>query len=333
MTKDELRQAKKEAKRRKASFSIRYGIYTVLRYVLLGFILASLVNLVFTYFFYTPKMYHIGRSNADLVIKYNVLREKIRSADRSLDELKHRDNAVYRSLFGTDTMSRAGIYVDYPEEKYAGLSNDHFSSLMTDTWKYLDRVSRRIYLQSVSLDQLQLLARDKEQMASAIPAIMPVDVRNLRGSISAFGNRFHPIYKRYIHHKGIDLPGRISDPVYAAGDGYVSVVNSAGTGRKGYGKNLVIDHGFGYQTRYAHLSKALVTPGQWVKRGELIAEVGNTGGTVGSHLHYEVIYMGIPVNPVSYFKRDMDPAEFAKIIESANDSAIYETEFGTNVEE
>lgn len=333
MTKNELKQAKREAKRQKASFSIRYGIYTVLRYVLIGFILASVVNLVFTYFFYTPKMYHIGRNNAELVVKYNVLREKIRSAGRSLDELKHRDNAVYRSLFGADTMKIAGIYVDYPEEKYAGLARDHFASLMTDTWKQLDLMSRRIYLQSVSLDQLQLLARDKEQMASAIPAIMPVDARNLRGSISAFGNRFHPIYKRYIHHKGIDLPGRTGDPIYAAGDGYVGAVNSAGTGKKGYGKNLVVDHGFGYQTRYAHLSKVLVTPGQWVKRGELIAELGNTGGSIGPHLHYEVIYLGVPVNPVSYFKRDMDPAEFEKIIESANDNTIYETEFGTNVEE
>lgn len=332
MTREELKRAKKEAKKARASFSIRYGIYTTLRYVLLGFILASVVNLIFTTFFYTPKLYSIGRGNAELIVRYNILQEKIHAASRRLDELKHRDNEVYRSLFGVDSMYIQGIYSDYPEEKYASLEDDHFASLMTDTWKYLDRIGRRIYLQSVSLDQLQLLARDKEQMATAIPAIMPVDLRKLRGGIGAFGNRIHPIYKRYIFHKGIDLAGHTGDPVYAAGDGYVSSVNSAGTGRIGYGKNLVLDHGFGYQTRYAHLSKVLVTPGQWVKRGELIAEIGNTGGSVGPHLHYEVIYMGSNMNPISYFKRDMDPAEFEKIIESANDNTIYETEFGTNVE-
>ncbi len=333
MIKKELKRAKKEAKKARASFSIRYGIYTVLRYLFLGFILASVVNLVFTYFFYTPKQYRIGRNNAEVIVKYNILREKIRSADRTLDELKHRDNAVYRSLFGADTLSIPGIYTDYPEEKYAALGDDHFASLMTDTWKYLDRMGRRIYLQSVSLDELQVMARDKEKMATAIPAIMPVDARNLRGGVGPFGNRLHPIYHKYIFHKGVDLAGRIGDPIYAAGDGYVSYTNSGGTGRAGYGLNVVIDHGFGYQTRYAHLSKILVTPGQFVKRGELIAELGNTGGSVGPHLHYEVLFMGANVNPINYFKRDMDPAEFEKIIESANDNAIYETEYGTNVGE
>lgn len=333
MTKKELKRSRKEAKKARTSFSIRYGVYTVLRYIFLGFILASVVNLVFSYFFYTPKMYRIGRDNAELVMKYRILNEKIRSANGRLDELKHRDNAVYRSLFGVDTLAVAGIYEDYPDAKYGYLADDHFSTVMTGAWKSLDRLGRRVYLQSLSLDELQTLARDKEQMASAIPAIMPINMRDLRGGIGAFGNRLHPIYKRYIFHKGIDLPGHTGDPVYAAGDGYVSLVNSAGTGRKGYGKNLIVDHGFGYQTRYAHLSKLLVTPGQWVKRGELIAEVGNTGGSTGPHLHYEVLYQGVNVNPISYFKRDMDPAEFEKIIESANDNAIYESEFGTNVEE
>jgi hypothetical protein len=332
-TKAELRNAKREAKREKASLSIRYGIYTVLRYLFLGFILASVVNLVFTYAFYTPKMYRIGRGNAELVVQYDILRQKIESVDRTLDELKHRDNAVYRSLFGVDTLDIAGVYVDYPAAKYADMTGDRYAPLMVDTWKSLDHIARRIYLQSVSLDELQQMAVNKERMATAIPALMPVDPHKLRGGIGAFGNRLHPIYHRYIFHKGIDLAGRTGDPIYAAGDGYVSYVNSAGTGRMGYGQNVMVSHGFGYQTRYAHLSKVLVTKGQFVKRGELIAELGNTGGSVGPHLHYEVIYVGAHVNPINYFQRDMDPAEFEKIIEAANDNQIYESEFGTNIEE
>ena len=333
MTKRELKRAKREAHREKTSLSIRYGIYTILRYLFLGFILASVVNVVFTYFFYTPKMYQIGRGNVDMVTEYNILRQKIRATEQALDELKHRDNAVYRSLFGADTLSIPGIYTDYPDDKYADFADERFAPLVTATSKELDHLARRIYLQSVSLDTLQVLARNKGQLAMAIPAIMPVDPHKLRGGIGAFGNRLHPIYHQYIFHKGIDLAGNTGDPIYAAGDGWVVDVNSSGTGRVGYGLNLVVDHGFGYKTRYAHLSKILVTRGQWVKRGELIAELGNTGGSVGPHLHYEVVYAGVPVNPINYFKRDMDPAEFEKIIEAANDSTIYETEFGTNVEE
>lgn len=333
MTTKELKHAKREAHREKASLSIRYGIYNVLRYLILGFILASVVNLVFTYGFYTPKMYNIGRGNAELIEKYEILNGKIRSLDRTLDELRHRDNAVYRSLFGADTLAIKGVWLDYPDEKYADMADDRFSSLMTGSWKYLDRVARRLYLQSVSLDELQTLAADKEQMATAIPAIMPVDSRNLRGNIGAFGNRLHPIYHKYIMHKGIDLAGNTGDPIYATGDGYVSYVNSGGTGRVGYGRNIVIDHGFGYQTRYAHLSKTLVTTGQWVKRGELIGELGNTGGSVGPHLHYEVLRLGANVNPINYINRDMAAAEFEQIIEKANDATIYESEFGTNVGE
>ncbi len=328
MTKKELKRAKREAKREKASLSIRYGVYNVLRYLFLGFIVVSMLNVVFSFFFYTPKMHNIGRGNVELVEKYNILREKIRSVDHTLDELKHRDNAVYRSLFGADTLTIAGIYTDYPDEKYADIAGDRFAPLMVGSWKYLDRVARRLYLQSRSLDELQLLARDKEQMASAIPALLPIDIRKFRG-IGPFGMRLHPILGYYRMHKGIDLGGSRGDPVYAAGDGFVTFTGVSG----GYGSNIIINHGFGYQTRYAHLSKVSVTKGQWVKRGELIAEMGSSGLSKGPHLHYEVIYGGVNVNPISYFKRDMDRAEFDRIVSSANDDMIFESGLGTNTEE
>ncbi len=320
MERKELKKAKLEAKRQRATLSIRYGIYSVLRYLLVGFILVSLANLVFTYGFNTPKMNNIWRGNADLIEQYEILNEKIRSTNRTLDELKHRDNAVYRSLFGADTLSIAGIYNDYPASKYSDLEGERFSPQMTATWKNLDRVSRRIYLQSVSLDELQALARDKELMATAMPAILPVDIRKFTHINSLFGNRLHPILGVYRTHDGIDLGGRTGDPIYAAGDGFVSFTGWNG----GYGYNIIVNHGFGYQTRYAHLSKMLVTNGQWVKRGEQIAEMGSTGLSQTAHLHYEVIYRGNVVNPVSYFQTDIDPVEFEKIIESANDNSTFE---------
>ncbi len=319
MTRKELKRAKREAKRERTSLSIRYGIYGVLRYLLVGFILVSVANLVFTYGFNTPKMNNIWRGNAELIRNYEILNEKIRSVERTLDELKHRDNAVYRSLFGADTLSLPGIYTEYPAAKYADLDGERFSPLMVATWKNLDRMTRRLYLQSVSLDQLQDLAADKELMATAMPALLPIDIRKFRG-LGPFGMRLHPVYGYYRMHDGVDFGGRTGDPIYAAGDGFVSFTGRAG----GYGINIVVDHGFGYQTRYAHLSRMLVTNGQWVKRGEQIAEMGSTGTSTSSHLHYEVIYRGNVVNPAPYFQTDMNTEEFERIIESANDDMIFD---------
>lgn len=320
MTRRELKRAKKEAKRERATLSIRYGIYNVLRYLLLGFIVVSVLNLVFTYGFNTPKMNNIWRGNAELVAKYGILDEKIRSTERILDQLKHRDNSVYRPLFGADTLAVDGIYNDYPASKYAGLEEERFAPLMTATWKGLDRVMRRVYLQSVSLDELQRLAADKGEMATSMPAILPVDLRKFTRISSFWGNRLHPVYGRYIFHHGIDLGGHRGDTIYAAGDGFVSFTGT----RSGYGTNVDIDHGFGYKTRYAHLSKSLVTNGQWVKRGEIIGEMGSTGTSIAPHLHYEVIYRGNDVNPVSYFQTDIDPAEFEKIIYEANNNTAFD---------
>lgn len=180
-------------------------------------------------------------------------------------------------------------------------------------------MTRRTYLQSRSLDELQLLATDKEHMATAIPAIWPIDKRDLRNSIGAYGGRMHPIYKRYIKHDGIDLPAKIGDPVYATGNGVVQSTD-IGFRNRGYGRQILIDHGFGYKTRYAHLSQIDVEPGQHVTRGEQIGRVGNTGASTGPHLHYEVIYMGHTVDPINYFRRDMDDEEFERIIRAARET-------------
>lgn len=303
-----------------APFRIRF--YRLLRKILIGFILASIVNFLFSYFFYTPKMYKIREKNSELVMKYDILKDKIGAATKKLEEIKHRDNNVYRSLFAADTISIPGIYNPYPADKYRSMRGDHFESLMVDTWLSLDAMTRLLYLESRSLDELQVLSKDKEKMATAVPAIWPIDKRKLKGRIGAFGGRNHPVLGRYIAHQGIDLGGKIGTPVYATGNAKVIIDNNAG---HGYGKQILLDHGFGYKTRYAHLSKILVTPGQIVKRGEIIGELGNTGRSTGPHLHYEVIYMGRNVDPINYFRKDMDEKEFESIIESAK-ATTYEAD-------
>ena len=145
----------------------RLRTYRLIRKILIGFILVSIANVLFSYFFYTPKMYRIIRDNRDLVIKYRILQDRIRTSQRRVDEIRHRDNYVYRSLFSTDTMTLDGVWQPYPDTKYAAMAGDDFAPLMVGTWKQLDALARILYLESVSFDELQAFARDKEKMSSA----------------------------------------------------------------------------------------------------------------------------------------------------------------------
>lgn len=296
--------------------------YLVVKRALL-FLLASLVvNMVYSLAYYTPKLRNLQQRGERIVGEYNILADRMGSTGQKIASLKQRDNNVYRSLFGADTLDVAGIYTPYSKDIYVGM-NDDYNSIVPNTWKMLDGLTREVYRQSLSLDELQVLSKDKEKMAASIPAIWPINKKDLRGPIGAYGRRLHPIYKRYIMHKGIDFGGRKGDPIYATGNGKV-VHSEKGLRRKGYGQQLVIDHGFGYKTRYAHLNERLVKVGQEVKRGELIGYMGSTGGSTGPHLHYEVIYMGNNVDPINYFRRDMSEEEFNRIIEQAK-TTTYET--------
>lgn len=299
----------------------RIKFYRFLRQLLIAFILASIVNLLFSFIFYTPKMYRIQRDNQQLLLEYDILNNKIRAGEARLREIHHRDNSVYRSLFGVDSLDIPAVYMPYADAKYAAWQADRYAPLMTRAWEGMDAFARRLYLASVSLDELEVLAQDKEKMAEAIPAIWPLDKRRLRGHIGAFGGRINPVLGIAMRHTGIDLGGEIGLPIYATGDAQVVIDANAGGG---YGKQILLDHGFGYKTRYAHLSKIDVVAGQRVRRGEKIGELGNTGRSTGPHLHYEVIYRGIPVDPLNYFSRDMSEEEFERIIELAR-ATTYES--------
>lgn len=299
-----------------APFRIRF--YRLLRKILIGFILASVVNFLFSYFFFTPKMYFIDRDNREMLMKYEVLQAKIDASTRKIDEIKHRDQNVYRPLFGQDTIRIPGVYSQYPTAKYAALERDRYTTLMTGAWKDLDAMTRLLYLESVSLDELQLLSFDKEKMAVSVPAIWPIDKRRWSGNMDRFGRRLHPVLRIYHTHTGLDLGAPRGTDIYATANGKVLENNVKGA----YGRQVLVDHGFGYKTRYAHLNKSFVQPGQVVFRGEKIGEVGSTGRTTGPHLHYEVIFMGVPVDPLNYFHLDMSTDELDAIIESAKEETF-----------
>ncbi len=305
--------------------------YNILRQVLIGFILISLLNMAISYLFYTPKMHRIAAENRELVLKYEILQDRIASMQSKIREIRHRDHLVYRPLFSADTLALQGIYNPYPTSKYSTLEGDEYSELMTSTWHSLDAATREIYATSRSLDELQFLAKDKEQMSLAIPAIWPIDRTRLK-AFYAFGvRRKHPILKIRTMHKGVDMSTDYGVPVYATGDGVVEKVEQ-GKRRRGYGRQILINHKFGYKTRYAHLLKMFVKEGEVVKRGQLIGEVGSSGGSTGPHLHYEVLYMGRNVNPVNYFNRNMTSDEYRQLMENMKYNSDLETDEGTSNE-
>lgn len=318
-----LAQEAQALTREVVSAAFRLRTYRLLRRILIGFILVSIANVVFSYFFYTPKMYRINRDNRDLVIKYRILQDRIRMAQQQTEAIRHRDNYVYRALFSTDSLSVPGVWQPYPDSKYAAVSDDEFAPLMVSTWRQLDALARLLYLESVSFDELQTLSKDKEKMSAAIPAIWPIDRSALHNNhIGAFSpRRYHPVLHRVQAHTGIDFGCDRGTPVYATGDGVVELASSTGF-NGGYGRQVLLNHDFGYKTRYAHLDKVLVVRGQHVTRGQIIALTGNTGRSTGPHLHYEVIHRGTPVNPINYFNRDMTPEEYNDLMERMRETSF-----------
>jgi murein DD-endopeptidase MepM/ murein hydrolase activator NlpD len=236
--------------------------------------------------------------------------------ERILDELQKTDDNLYRTIFGAEpipaTLRRGG---EGGVNRYKDLEGYSNSKVVIETTSRLDRIQRQLYLQSKSFDEIIQLTQNKEDMLRSIPAIMPISNRDLTRTASGFGNRMHPIYKIVMPHTGMDFTAPTGTDVYATGDGTVSVVQSS---QRGLGNHIVIDHGFGYTTTYAHLSKFNVRRGQKVKRGEVIGYVGNTGTSVANHLHYEIKLNGNHVDPVNYFFEDLNANEYERMIEIAS---------------
>lgn len=275
-------------------------------------IIAASSNILISSCIDTPKMSSIRRENKRLEDRCQILRGKIASAERVLSDLKHRDQYVYRPILGVDTLNIPEVYSDYRDTKYASLLEDeYYGDLTHDMWLQMDRLTRRIYYASLSLDATQKLAQEKAEYSSIIPSIWPIDRTRLRKVSSLFGMRNHPTMNIWRMHDGVDLTAPEGTPVYATGDGVISLSRTQG----GYGQIIEVNHGHGYTTRYAHLSARYVVEGERVTRGQVIGDVGNTGTSTGAHLHYEVRYRNNPVNPVHYFDKDMSEESYRNIME------------------
>ena len=230
-----------------------------------------------------------------------------------LGEAQSRDDNIYRAIFEADPYPhhKRGLGAEGNPMKYDKYKNIAHSELVIDIAKKIEKIEKKLVAQSRSYDEVIELIKTKGEILHSIPSIQPINNADLIRLSSGFGMRMHPIYKIMKLHSGMDFTAKSGTEIYAAGDGLVEKADWM----SGYGQIVIIDHGFGYKTRYAHCSKYNVKKGQKVKRGDVISFVGNTGASTGAHLHYEVLKNGKAINPVNFFFNDLSPEEYEKVIE------------------
>jgi murein DD-endopeptidase MepM/ murein hydrolase activator NlpD len=290
---------------------------------LFGFIAASVVTgiiIVLIAFRYidSPKEKLLRQENEDLKENYAVLVERAKQLELQMDELENRDNSVYRSIFEADPIPDSARVKEIEKKKEVKLVQSMGETeLVKSMTAQLNELSMRVAYQTRSYAEIDDMVRNKEKLLAAIPAIQPVSNRDLTRIASGFGYRIDPVYKDTRMHKGLDFTAPIGTPIYATADG---VVRESGFNTGGYGTNVVIYHGYGYETLYAHMVRTKAKVGQRVKRGEVIGYVGNSGKSTGPHCHYEVHRNGIPVDPVYYFYNDLTPAQFDRLVKLAKAS-------------
>ena len=301
--------------------SMSFGriLLRVLLVLLTGFVCFVIYAYIFVHVlgFRPPKTLIMENRNRDLLARMEVMDQHVDDEDAALTELQMRDNIVYRPVFGMEEISaqtRDAGFVG--ESRYLFLNQYENAPKLIASARRLDAVSKKAVIQSKSFDEVELLAGRAGDMATCIPSINPVDIGKRVHLTSPFGYRLHPIKGVMLLHSGIDLAGPAGEPIYAAGSG---IIESVQIGFFGYGNIVVIDPGFGYKTKYAHVKDIFVAEGQKVFRGDQIATIGKTGTATGPHLHYEVIYKGNAVNPWSYINSDMTSAEYRQIVTPASE--------------
>ena len=298
----------------KNSTKIGYVMLFLLASALFGFL--GVFILSNTTFFETPKSKLLARELEIMKLNYNLLNGKIALMDEALAAIEERDNTIYRVYFNSDPISnevrRAGLG---GKNRYKDLDDFNTSDLIIGSTKKVDEIMKALAIQSVSLDEITKLAKRKALLLKSIPAIQPVKNEELKQMASGFGYRSDPFTKIRKFHKGMDFSAKSGTPIYATGDG---IVKKADGSVSGFGNHIEINHGYGYLTLYAHLSKYKVRAGQKVKRGDIIGYVGSTGRSEAPHLHYEVHKNGEVVNPLNFYYGSISAKEYVLITKLAN---------------
>jgi len=276
-------------------------------------VFSSVVLLLAYNFLDSPKERMLKRELEQYELQYKILNDRLTKVQAVVADIQDRDDNIYRVIFESEpipsSVRKAGFGGADRYEKLEGYKN---SDIIKGTTQKLDMITSQLYVQSKSYDEVFELAKRKEEMMAAIPAIQPVSNKDLRRIGSYFGYRTDPFYKVTKMHDGIDFTAPVGTEIYATGNGKIAEIERS---RGGYGNCIVIDHGFGYKTLYAHLSKIDVKQGQKVVRGQVIGRVGNTGKSTAPHLHYEVHKGKSAIDPINFFFNDLTPEEYELMIE------------------
>lgn len=286
-------------------------ILGIIGYLITSAFMAAGVVLLFGLYFDSPKEKRLKRENAQLRLQYDIVDKQLNDISIILADIQGRDDNIYRAIFEADpipsTIRDAGFG---GTNRYEDLKQLEAADLVIDTRTKLDVLTKKLYVQSNSFDEVVELAKNKEKMLMSMPSIMPVADKDLKRIASYFGWRIHPIDKVRKFHEGIDFSAPVGTDIHVTGNGIVEKVRYSSS----YGNMIVVDHGYNYKTLYAHLSGFNVKKGQKVTRGQVIGFVGNTGRSAGAHLHYEVQYKGRKVDPKNYYFNDLTPEQYDEMI-------------------
>ena len=297
---------------RKKRNTFKYASVFILASAIFAFIFVSIAG----NYVESPKEKALNRELQNMKFQYEILNKKMNEAEAVLTNVADRDNNIYRVYFEAnpipDEQRRAGFG---GINRYKNLEGFDNSKLIIESNKRIDILQKQIVVQSKSLDEIAILAEEKEKLLAAIPAIQPVSNEDLTRMASGYGMRSDPFTKVRKMHWGMDFTAPRGTPIYASGDG---IVVRADSGSSGYGNHIRIDHGFGYVSLYGHLYKYNVRKNQKVKRGDLIGFVGSTGRSEAPHLHYEIFKDGDRINPINFYYGSLTAEEFNTLLESAS---------------
>ena len=300
----------------KIRLGVRALLLRLMAYFVGSVIVAVLYWGIFASFFDSPKEKALEREVQQLTIQYDLINRDMVNIENVLEDLEKTDDNLYRTIFEAEpipaTLRAGGVG---GVNRYKSLEGYNNSRMVIETVNRLDKIRKKVYVQSKSFDDLIELSKNKEDMLRSVPAIIPISNKDLTRIASGFGLRIHPIYKIIKFHNGMDFTAPAGTDIYSSGNGVVLSVQSS---QRGLGKNIIIDHGFGYSSIYAHLSNFNVRAGQKVQRGDVIGYVGNTGTSIANHLHYEIKLNGVNVDPVNYYFEDLSPSEYERMIEIAS---------------
>lgn len=302
--------------------TMRQRALNIFRQLLFGMVLGAGFFIILLIIFGSPSEQELRKENSRLKAQYNLLSRRMDDAMGVLQDIQQRDDNLYRVIFMADPVSPAIRKAGYGgTNRYEQLMDMANSKLVVNTTQKMDLLSKQLYIQSKSFDDVVEMCKNHDEMLKCIPAIQPISNKDLRRTASGYGTRIDPIYGTTKFHAGMDFSAPVGTDVYATGDGTVVKVGW----ETGYGNTVEIDHGFGYMTRYAHLSEFRTQVGKKVVRGEVIAGVGSTGKSTGPHLHYEVHVKGEVVNPVNYYFMDLSSDDYENMIQlAANHGKVFD---------